>query len=101
MGILAYYAARRHDIDLAVRTLATSPLSRARVPVESAEIAIALFSAIGGRIGDALFTPEEVDDSIDEVRDDLDGSGLQLGTGGVGSRAADEALVARRYRTRP
>jgi tetratricopeptide (TPR) repeat protein len=91
LGILAYYAGRRHDIDVAV-ALAQESIDAARRSGQSFEISIALFSAIGGRIGDVLFTPEETLKVIDEVRAIWTSRGFSSGLAAIGSRAAGEAL---------
>jgi predicted ATPase/class 3 adenylate cyclase len=91
LGILAYYAGRHHDIDLAVR-LGQESIDAARRSGESSEISIALFSAIGGRIGDVLFTPEETATVIEEVKTIWTATGYSSGLAAIGSRAAGEAL---------
>ena len=91
LGILAYYAGRGHDLERAVE-LSRESIEVARRSGDSAEIAIALFSAIGGRVGDALFTPEESAVVIEEVRAIWSAAGYSAGMAAIGSRVAHEAF---------
>ncbi len=91
LGILAYYAGRRHDIEAAV-ALARESIEAARRSGQSWEISVALFSAIGGRIGDVLFTPDETVQVIEEVKAIWTAAGFSSGLAAIGSRTAGEAL---------
>ncbi|MGB8196459.1 MAG: adenylate/guanylate cyclase domain-containing protein [Acidimicrobiales bacterium] len=91
LGILAYYAGRRHDIEAAV-ALARESIEAARRSGQSWEISVALFSAIGGRIGDVLFSPDETVQVIEEVKAIWTAAGFSSGLAAIGSRTAGEAL---------
>jgi predicted ATPase/class 3 adenylate cyclase len=92
LGILAYYAGRQHDIDLAV-DLSRESIDVARRSGDSNEVSIALFSAIGGRVGGVLFSEEESEAVIDEVRTLWSSIGYSSGLAAIGSRAGHEAFV--------
>jgi predicted ATPase/class 3 adenylate cyclase len=92
LGILAYYAGRGHEVELAVE-LSRASIDVARRSGDSTEIAIALFSAIGGRVGVALFNEEESAAVIEEVREIWSAAGYSSGLAAIGSRAAHEAFV--------
>lgn len=92
LGILAYYAARRHDVDLAVE-LSRESIAAARRSNESSEIAIALFSSIGGRVGDTMFSEEESAAVVEEIRAIWSANGYSSGMAAIGSLAAHDAFV--------
>ncbi len=92
LGLLAMNAARVHDVDLAA-DLTRRSIEAARSSGDAGEIAIALFSSLGGRIGDALFDDGEVAAIIDEVRGIWTAAGYSSGLAAVASRAAHEAFV--------
>ena len=93
LGLLAMNAVRHGDVDLAAE-LSQRSIDAAREYGDSGEIAIALFSALGWkRIGDALFSQDDVDRVIDEVRAIWSAAGFNSGLAAVSSRAAHEALV--------
>jgi hypothetical protein len=92
LGMLSYDAGRRHDLELGVE-LSRASIETARRSGDGSEIAIALFTAIGGRVGDALFTPEEGAAVIEEVRAIWSAAGYSSGLAAIGSRAAHEAFV--------
>jgi tetratricopeptide (TPR) repeat protein len=92
LGLLAMSAARRHDVELATE-LTRRSIAAARASGDSGEVAIALFSSLGGRIGDALFNTDEVTKIIEEVHDIWSAAGYSAGLAAVGSRAAHEAFV--------
>jgi non-specific serine/threonine protein kinase len=79
LGLLAMDAARRHELDLATEFTLRS-------------IAAALFSSLGGRIGDALFTEVDAAKVIDEVHDIWSAAGFNSGLAAVSSNAAHSAF---------
>jgi tetratricopeptide (TPR) repeat protein len=92
LGLLAMSAARRHDVELATE-LTRRSIAAARASGDSGEVAIALFSSLGGRIGDALLDEGQVTSIIEEVRDIWSAVGYSAGLAAVSSRAAHEAFV--------
>jgi non-specific serine/threonine protein kinase len=92
LGLLAMSAARRHELELAIE-LSRRSIAAARASGDSGEIAIALFSSLSGRIGDALFSDGDVATIIEEVRDIWGAAGYSAGLAAVSSRAAHEAFV--------
>lgn len=91
LGILAYYAGRGHDVERAVE-LSRASIEVARRSGDSSEIAVALFTAIGGRVGDVLFSSEESAAVVDEVRGIWSAAGYSSGVAAIGSRVAHEAF---------
>lgn len=92
LGLMAMNAARRHEVDLAAE-LTRQSIDAARESGKTGELAIALFSALDGRIGDAVFSDDDVTRVIDEVRAIWSDVGYSAGLAAVSSRAAHEALV--------
>src|ERR1700722_8201312 len=92
LGIMAMNAARRNEVDLAAE-LTQQSIAAARESGQPVELGIALFSALGGRIGDALFTEDDVTRIIDEVRTIWSDIGYGAGLAAVSSRVAHGALV--------
>ncbi len=91
LGMMAMNAARRNDVELAAE-LTRQSIAAARESGQPQELAIALFSALGGRIGDALFTEEDVTRVVDEVRAIWSDVGYGAGLAAVSSRVAHGAL---------
>jgi tetratricopeptide (TPR) repeat protein len=92
LGLLAMNAARRHDVEGATEFTRRS-IAAARASGDSGEIAAALFSSLGGRIGDAFFTDDEVAKVIAEVHDIWSTAGFKAGLAAVSSNAAHDAFV--------
>jgi tetratricopeptide (TPR) repeat protein len=91
LGLLAMDAARRHDVDQATEFTLRSIVA-ARASGDSAEIAAALFSSLGGRIGDALFTEDDAAKVIEEVHEIWSAAGFNSGLAAVSSNAAHSAF---------
>ena len=91
LGLLAMDAARRHDVDQATEFTLRS-IAAARASGDSAEIAAALFSSLGGRIGDALFTEDDAAKVIEEVHEIWSAAGFNSGLAAVSSNAAHSAF---------
>jgi len=91
LGLLAMNAARRHDLEQATEFTRRS-IATARASGDSGELATALFSSLGGRIGDALFDDDEIARVVDEVHDIWSAAGFKSGLAAVSSRVAHEAF---------
>jgi predicted ATPase/class 3 adenylate cyclase len=92
LGLLAMNAARRHEVELAAEFTRRS-IATARSSGDSGEVAVALFSSLGGRIGDALFDANEEARTVDEVREIWSAVGYSSGLAAVSSNAAHDAFV--------
>jgi predicted ATPase/class 3 adenylate cyclase len=91
LGLMAMNAARRHEVDLAAE-LTRQSIATARESGKTGELAIALFSALGGRIGDAVFSDDDVIRVLDEVRAIWSDVGYSAGLAAVSSRVGYAAL---------